>query len=101
MSLMALAYLNGGKRGTAVKTLAKIPEWGQIAQTMYKAFISEALKSSDSEKAENLYSLVCSRCHPSPELTGLMLMNYGKVIIAEFQYFIFKLYLQFRLVELS
>ena len=50
-SLLALAYLNGGKRGTAIKCLSKVPEWGQVAQTIYKSFISEALKSGDSEKA--------------------------------------------------
>lgn len=79
ISYLALAYLNGGKRGTAIKCLSKIPEWGIVAQTVYKSFISEALKQGDSEKAENLYALVRNRCIPSPELTGLMLMNYGKV----------------------
>ena len=74
-----MAYLNGGKRGTAIKCLLKIPEWGQVPQTIYKSFINEALKNGDSEKVENLYSIVKSRCIPSPELTGLMLMNYGKV----------------------
>ena len=77
-SLLALAYLNGGKRGTAIKCLSKVPEWGQVAQTIYKSFISEALKSGDNEKAENLFSIVKSRCIPSPELTGMILMNYGK-----------------------
>lgn len=79
MSYLSLAYLNGGKRGTSIKCLSKIPDWGLVAQTIYKYFISEALRQGDSEKAENLYSLVRSRCIPSPELTGLMLMNYGKV----------------------
>lgn len=77
-SLLALAYLNGGKRGTAIKCLAKVPEWGQVAQTIYKSFISEALKAGDSQKAENLFSIVRSRCVPSPELVGMILMNYGK-----------------------
>lgn len=79
MSYLALAYLNGGRRGTSIKCLSKIPEWGQVAQTIYKSFISEFLKRGDSEKAENLYAVVRSRCLPSPELTGLMLLNYGKV----------------------
>ena len=79
LSYLALAYLNGGRRGTSIKCLAKIPEWGQVAQTIYKSFISECLKRGESEKAENLYDLVKSRCFPSPELTGLILMNYGKV----------------------
>lgn len=86
---MSLAYLNGGKRGTAIKTLAKVPEWGQVAQTIYKSFISEALKAGDSKKAENLYSLVSSRCNPSPELTGLLLINYGKVQYLKFFFYIY------------
>lgn len=84
LSYLALAYLNGGRRGTSIKCLAKIPEWGQVAQTIYKSFISEYLKTGESAKAENLYALVRSRCLPSPELTGLMLMNYGKVMICNF-----------------
>ena len=76
-SLLALAYLNGGKRGTAIKCLSKVPEWGQVAQTIYKSFISEALNANDGSKAENLFSIVKSRCIPSPELTGMILMNYG------------------------
>lgn len=79
LSYLALAYLNGGRRGTSIKCLSKIPQWGQVAQTIYKSFISECLKRGESERAENLYTLVRSRCLPSPELTGLMLMNYGKV----------------------
>ena len=79
MSLLALAYLNGGRRGTSLKVLAKIPEWGQVAQTIYKFFISEELKRGDCKKAENLFEVVRGHCHPSPELIGLMLMNYGKV----------------------
>jgi hypothetical protein len=79
LSYLALAYLNGGRRGTSIKCLSKISEWGKVAQTIYKSFISECLKRGESEKAENLYALVRSRCLPSPELTGLMLMNYGKV----------------------
>lgn len=89
MSYLALAYLNGGKRGTSIKCFSKIPEWGVIAQSVYKYFISEALRQGDSEKAENLYSLVRSRCVPSPELTGLILMNYGKVKASDsFQVFL-------------
>lgn len=79
LSYLALAYLNGGKRGTAIKSLAKIPEWGLVPQTIYKSFISEALRKGESVKAENLYEVVKSRCLPSPELSGLILMNYGKV----------------------
>lgn len=79
LGLLALAYLNGGKRGTAIKCLAKIPEWGKVPQTIYKSFISEALKNGDSEKAENLFAIVKDRCLPSPEISGLILMNYGKV----------------------
>lgn len=79
MSLLALAYLNGDRRGTSLKVLAKIPEWGQVAQTIYKLLISEALKRGDSTKAENLFEIVKGHCHPSPELIGSMLMNYGKV----------------------
>ena len=77
-SLLALAYLNGGKRGTAIKSLAKLPQWDQVAQSIYKSFISEALKAGDNQKAENLFTIVRSRCHPSPEITGMILMNYGK-----------------------
>lgn len=77
-SLLALAYLNGGKRGTAIKCLSKVPEWGQVAQTIYKFLISEALKAGDGKKSENLFEIVRSRCLPSPEIIGLILMNYGK-----------------------
>lgn len=79
LGYLALAYLNGGRRGTSIKCLSKIPEWGQVPQTIYKSFISEYLKRGESEKAENLYAVVRNRCLPSPELTGLILMNYGKV----------------------
>ena len=96
MSCLALAYLNGGRRGTSIKYLTKIPEWGQIAQTIYKSFISEALKRGDSEKAENLFSVVRTKCLPSPEITGLILMNYGKV--NGFYSFIYFIYLIFFLI---
>jgi hypothetical protein len=71
--------LNGGKRDAAIKCLSKIPEWGITAQTIYNVFISEALNQGDSVKAENLFKIVRGQCLPSPEITGLILMNYGKV----------------------
>lgn len=87
--MLSLSYLNGGRRGTALKVLDKLPEWDQTAQTIYKYLISEALKSGDSVKAENLYAVVLRHCTPSPEITGLMLLNYGKVSTNR----IYKLYL--------
>lgn len=79
MSALALSYFNGGKRGTALKVLDKLPKWDSTAQTIYKAQISEALKSGDATKAENLFLKVQQHCLPSPELTGMILMSYGKV----------------------
>ena len=78
MTALALAYYNGGRRGSALKVLDMLPTWNATAQTIYKAQISEALKAGDGKKAENLYLKVQQKCLPSPELTGMLLMSYGK-----------------------
>lgn len=79
MTALALAYYNGGRRGTALKVLDKLPTWNDaVSQTIYKVQISEALRAGDGKRAENLFLKLQHKCQPSPELTGLMLMNYGK-----------------------
>ncbi len=83
MSALALAYYNGNRRGSALKVLDMLPSWNVTAQTIYKAQISEALKAADGKKAENLYLKVQQKCRPSPELTGMLLMSFGKTGLIE------------------
>lgn len=79
MSLLALAYFNGGRRDTAMALLEKTPHWDTVAQTMHKLLISDALKSNDSSRSWQLFAAVRQHALPSPELVGMMLMHCGKV----------------------
>lgn len=79
MCQLALAYYNGGKTELALQILDKLPKWNVIPQTMFKHMISTALKADRVDDAWSHFQALRHKCVPSPEITGLMMLNCGKV----------------------